>query len=203
MRWLMTGLVFVLQAAPLPPAYPRPGATTLLENDRVVVWNIAWLKQQYPLHRHIYDLVGVYYSPGDRMIISESGTRRSVTTRAWDTAFQRKGVTHIEEGTSDEPLRAVFLEMKEPEPLGQVDSAETPPPFPRDAGKQLVDNDRAIVWEFVPAPGAGRSPHRHLRDAVIVSFTDQTPRVSFTPRGTVHTDEGTTGADRAYVFELK
>lgn len=50
MRSILTGLVLLLQAAPLPPAYPRPGASKLLENDRVVVWDIAWLKQQYPLH---------------------------------------------------------------------------------------------------------------------------------------------------------
>lgn len=203
MRWMLTGLVLFLQAAPLPPAYPRPGATKLLEKDRVVVWDIAWLKQQYPLHRHIYDLVGVYYSPGDRIIVSQDGTRRPVSTKAWETAFQLKGVTHVEEGASDAPLRAVFVEMKEPAALGVVDTAATPPAFPAGSGTQLRDNERSIVWEFVPAPGAVASPHRHVRDAVVVSFTGVTPRVSFAARGTVHTDEGTTGADRAYVFELK
>src|SRR3954467_12514050 len=98
MRRLVMVALFALQSASLPPAYPRPGATRILENDRVVVWNISWLKQQYPLHRHIYDLVGVYYSPGDRIIVSVDGTRRPVSTKAWDTALQSRGVTHIEEG---------------------------------------------------------------------------------------------------------
>jgi len=198
----MGAVLLLIQAASLPPAYPRPGASILLENDRVVVWDIAWLKQQYPLHRHIYDLVGVYYSPGDRIIVSTEGARRPVSTQAWETAFQLKGVTHVEEGNSDEPLRAVFVEMKEPTALGVVDQSPGPPAFAAGAGNQLRDNERSIVWEFVPAPAAG-SPHRHTRDAVVVAFSGRTPRVSFVKRGTVHSDEGTAGADRAYVFELK
>src|SRR5262249_58189846 len=95
----------------LPPAYPRPGATKILDNPSVQVWNIAWLKgQPSPLHRHIYDLAGVYYEPGDRMIISPEGAKRPVSTKAWDVTSQRVGVTHIEEGTSDAPLRAIFVE---------------------------------------------------------------------------------------------
>src|SRR5262249_46790638 len=54
MRWILTALLpFALQAAPpnLPPAYPRAGATKILDNARVQVWNIAWLKgQPSPLH---------------------------------------------------------------------------------------------------------------------------------------------------------
>ena len=125
MRWLMASLA-ILQAASYPPAYPRPGATKLLENDRVIVWDITWLKQRYPMHRHIYDLAGVYYAPGDRRITSTDGTTRPVSTKVWDTAFQRQGVTHIEEGTSDAPLRAMFFEMKEDGASGQRDP-ETPP----------------------------------------------------------------------------
>src|SRR6266705_3470307 len=115
MRFILSGLFSIFIAAQsLPPAYPRPGAVKILDNDRVQVWNIAWLKgQPLPLHRHIYDLVGVYYEPGDRMIISPEGAKRPVTTKAGDIAFQRKGVTHVEEGTSEAPLRAVFVEMKQ------------------------------------------------------------------------------------------
>src|SRR6185503_12597305 len=70
-------LLVHLQPANLPPAYPRAGVTKILDNDRVQVWNIAWLKgEPSPLHRHIYDLVGVYYEPGDRMIISPEGAKR-------------------------------------------------------------------------------------------------------------------------------
>lgn len=39
--------MFFLQTPPLPPPFPRDGATKLLENDRVVVWDVAWLRQAY------------------------------------------------------------------------------------------------------------------------------------------------------------
>src|SRR6478736_3982556 len=178
MRGMIMALMLLLQAAALPPAYPRPGTTKLFENARVQVWDITWLRQQYPLHRHRYDLTGVYYTDGDRTIVSEDGERRPVHTNAWDTAFQLKGVTHIEEGASDAPLRAVFVELKEPSSTGVVDSTMTPAVFPNGGGK-------------------------HQRDTVMIAFTGRTPKVMFVTRGTVHNDEGAAGADRLYAVELK
>ena len=174
----------------------------LLDNSRVQVWDISWLKQQYPLHRHVYDLTGVYYTDGDRVIVSEAGARRPAHTAAWDTAFQLKGVTHIEEGASDTPLRAVFAELKEPAALGVVDTATSPAAFPNGTGKQLRDNERSLLWEFVPIPTGGAA-HRHQRDAVVIAFIGKTPKVTFVTRGTVHANEGVAGADRLYVIELK
>ena len=202
MRWMIAALTLFAQVAPLPPAYPRPGTTKLLDNNRVQVWDISWLKQQYPLHRHRYDLTGVYYTDGDRVIVSQAGERRPVHTAAWETAFQLKDVTHIEEGASDQPLRAVFAELKEPAALGVVDTATTPVAFPNGIGKQLRDNERSTLWEFVPVPAGGAS-HRHQRDAVVIAFTGKTPKVTFVTRGTVHANEGVAGADRLYVIELK
>jgi hypothetical protein len=201
MRWLITALALAAQATPLPPAYPRQGTTKLLENDRVIVWDITWLKQKYALHRHPYDLTGVYYTDGDRTIVSEGGERRPVHTAAWDTAFQLKGVTHIEEGASDSPLRAAFVEMKEPSASGAIDHIATPAVFPAGGGKQLRDNERSILWEFVP-PAAAKA-HRHQRDAVVIAFTGKSPKATFVRGGTVHNDEGASGADRVYVVELK
>ena len=105
MRSIISALLLLAQATALPPAYPRPGTTKLFENNRVLVWDISWLKRQYPLHRHPYALTGVYYTDGDRTIVSPTGERRPVHTAAWETAFQLAGVTHIEEGASDSPLR--------------------------------------------------------------------------------------------------
>ena len=68
---LVTAL-FVMQAAELPPPFPRPGTTKLLENDAVAVWDVSWLKQKYPLHTHRYDLVGISYTDGDRIITASA-----------------------------------------------------------------------------------------------------------------------------------
>ena len=185
------------QTAPLPPAYPRPGTTLMLENPRVLVWNISWLKQQYALHRHPYDLVGVYYTSGDRSIVSVEGARRPVSTKAWETAFQKSGVTHVEEGASNNPLRAVFVEMKEPAPREGNAPASG---LAMVGGIQRLDNERATIWEFVPP--ASRT-HRHLRDAVAVSFTGATPAASFIAKDTVHETDAPGSPDRVYIFELK
>lgn len=199
MRSLFALIVLALQAADLPPAYPRPGTTKIFENDRAVAWNISWLKQTYPLHRHRYDLVGIYYTDGDRIIVSTEGNRRPVSTKAWDSAFQLKGVTHVEEGASDQPLRAVFLELKEDaarnRPVQPGDDA-----FPKTQVRQIYDNERVLAWELKPGATA---PHRHLRDTIIMAFTGTTPKITAVPAGTRHADEATGTAEHVYAFELK
>lgn len=70
------------QTDDLPPAYPRDGAIRILENEHVIVWDISWLKHDYPKHRHRYDHTGVYYSSGGRLIISNEGESRAVHTDA-------------------------------------------------------------------------------------------------------------------------
>jgi hypothetical protein len=187
----VASLIFFIQAPSLPPPFPRDGATKLFENERVVVWDVAWLRQAYPVHRHVYDYAGVYYTSGDRIVISEPGTRSPAKTVAWDTFFFRRGVTHSEEGASDEPLRAVFVEFKEPNPLGPADMLST-------LGRKVRESERVVIWESFLA-----SSHSHARDAVVVSFTNMKPRVTFVPRGTMHNSEETPGADRTYLFELK
>ena len=202
MRTLTLALLLFAQAQTYPPPYPRAGTTKIMENDRVVVWDVSWLKQAYPVHRHVYDYAGVYYTSGDRIIVSEQGRRSPTTSVAWDTFVLPRGITHSEEGASDEPLRGVFLEFKEPQPLGTVDARTNPPAFPGMTGKQLRDGDRVTIWELPPPPGAP-APHLHARDAVIVAFTKSKPHVTFVKRGTVHDDEQTSGADRVFAFEVK
>ena len=207
MRWILTAFVSMLAqvAAPpanLPPAYPRAGASKVLDNDRVQVWNIAWLKgQPSPLHRHIYDLVGVYYEPGDRMIISPEGAKRPVSTKAWDISFQRKDVTHIEEGTSDAPLRSIFVEMKKQEPYGTATASKDAPAFSGAGATQKLDNDRVTVWEYIGPITSSR--HTHLHDTVVVAIDTPSPRATWIAQGTAHADEGAGRASRVYLFEIK
>jgi hypothetical protein len=189
----------VAQDSPLPPAYPRPGATLMFENARVQVWNIAWLKQQYARHRHRYDLVGVYYAPGNRSIVSVEGNRRPVSTMAWDTAFQKSGVTHIEEGTSESPLRAVFIEMKEPAARDAAASPSTE--FEMLGATKKSENERSIIWESTSPLHSGS--HRHPRDTVVVAFEKGAPQVVFVAAGTTHDTDVTGTPERVYLFEMK
>jgi hypothetical protein len=122
-----------------------------------------------------------------------------VSTKAWDTAFQRSGVVHIEEGASDAPLRALFIEMKEPAASGHTEPT-TPDAFESAAGTPIVDNDRVSGWLLPPTSKA--SHHRHLRDAVVLWFNGAQHGAAFVPRGTAHDGEASAG-DHVYVFELK
>src|SRR5579872_1156303 len=110
-------------AQTFPQPFDREGANKLLENDRVIVWDVSWLQRAYPTHRHLYDYAGVYYTNGDRVVVSQTGVRSPTHSTAWDTFFYRRGVTHSEEGASAEPLRAVFLELKESAPVGAAATA--------------------------------------------------------------------------------
>ncbi len=180
-----------------PQPFDREGATKVLENDRVIVWDVSWLQRAYPTHRHLYDYAGVYYTSGDRVIVSPQGQRSPTHTTAWDTFFFRSGVTHSEEGVGTDVLRAVFLELKEPTAVGGANTAST------GLGKQVRESNRLIIWEDIATQGTQPPAHQHEKDAVVVSFTGQKPRITFVPRGTTDQGKETSGADRTYIFELK
>jgi len=184
----------------LPPPFPRPGTTQLLENGAVAVWNVSWLKQQYPLHTHRYDLVGVSYVEGDRIITQGNAPGRLVTTKAWVFQTNRANVTHVEEGASDPPMRAVLIEVKTAAP--RAPAAEPANSLRQVAGAPAWENDRAAAW--VVMSGSSGPTHRHLGDAVELVFDgSMTPKAAFVPAGTVHAGPTPADGGRAYIFEIK
>ena len=200
MGLLNTMMVAILlaQAAELPPPFPRPGTTKLLENDVVAVWDVSWLKQKYPLHTHRYDLVGISYAEGDRIITQGAAPGRLVQTKAWVFQTNRAGVTHVEEGASDPPMRAVLIEVKTPGPREGAEEKA-------DALRQLLppawENNRAAAWLVMG--GAAAPPHRHAGDAVELIFGGPSPGATFVPAGTVHAGPAPGAGARAYIFEIK
>jgi hypothetical protein len=188
------------QTAELPPPFPRPGTTKLLENDAVAVWNVSWLKQKYPLHTHRYDLVGISYAEGDRIITQGDAPGRLVHTNAWIFQTNRAGVTHVEEGASDPPMRGVLIEIKSAAPRSAL-------PDPADGLRHVLgapawdQNDRAAAWLVMG--GSSAPMHRHVGDAVELIFDDAGPHATFVPAGTVHAGPAPAAGARAYIFEIK
>jgi hypothetical protein len=163
----------------LPPPFPRTNATQLMENDRIRVWDIVWPKEQpTALHRHIYDQVGTYYAPGGRKITQPDGEARTNVTEVGSLSTTRKGTTHIEEGTTDPPLRAVFIEMKQdgPSALPPADSGG-PAAFPREGAKELLNDERVRVFDATWRSGAEGFTYRAALEAVLVFLGDGTLRV--------------------------
>jgi hypothetical protein len=191
--------ILAMQAAELPPPYPRPGTTKLLENDAVAVWDVSWLKQKYPLHTHRYDLVGISYAEGDRIITQGDAPGRLVPTKAWVFQTNRAGVTHVEEGASDPPMRAVLIEVKFAAP--RETRAEPPDGLRQVVGAPAWENDRAAAWLVM---GGSSAPlHRHVGDAVELIFDGTSPEATFVPAGTVHAGPAPGAGARAYIFEIK
>jgi len=191
----------VVSAQSYPPPYPRAGTKGLVDNDRVQVWDVSWPQgQPSPLHRHLYDMTGVYYWPGDRIITSVEGAKRNVSTKAGQIQWQLKGVTHIEEGTSADSLRAVMIELKGDGPSGKVVKQPDVPAFSA-ATMPLLDNERVTVWDY---PGtAAPVRHVHRMDTIVVWTEGRAGRAIFLPAGTVHTPEPISAGAKATIFELK
>jgi hypothetical protein len=203
MRLIASALLWTVAAAQsYPPPYPRAGTRGLIDNDRVQVWDVSWPKgQPSPLHRHLYDMTGLYYWPGDRIITAVDGSKRPVSTKAGAIQWQLKGVTHIEEGTSDDSVRAVMIEMKGDGPSGKIDKSSNIAPFSSSA-MPLLDNSRVTVWEY--QKGTTSSPqHRHPMDTVVVWSDSRTGHAVYVAAGTVHSEEPIGAAPKATIFELK
>ena len=217
----ISSLTLAAQQPELPPPFPRTNATRLLENDRINVWDIVWPKgQPTALHRHIYDQVGTYYARGGRIIRTPDGQARTTVTEVGSLSTTRKGTTHIEEGNTDPPLRAVFIELKKDGPSGAKPADVGAPAFPRDGAKQLMDDDRVTAWDLNWTAGPQGLHYRAPLDTVIVWLGDGTLRVSSGkgPATTIAVHAGTMrfvardstdaldmadGAPRALFFQLK
>jgi hypothetical protein len=222
-------IVFVLfsvaalaaQQQNLPPPFPRTNATKLLETDRINVWDIVWPKgQPTALHRHIYDQVGTYYSRGGRVITATDGTERRGMTEVGNLSTTRKGTTHVEEGTTDPPLRAVFIELKKDTPSGVPAASVGEPGFPREGAKQVLDTERVLAWDYTWAAGGQTLRYRAPLDTVIVWLDQGTVRATaanaspatidvkagtmrYLTRGSDETLEMTSGSPRTLFFQLK
>ena len=204
----------------LPPPFPRTNATKLLETDRINVWDIVWPKgQPTALHRHVYDQVGTYYARGGRLITATDGTERRGMTEVGSLSTTRKGTTHVEEGTTDPPLRAVFIELKKDEPSGTPAAAVGAAAFPREGAKQVLDDERVTAWDYTWTSGAQTLKYRAPLDTVIVWLAEGSVRVAgkgaptsfdvkpgtmrYLAKGADETLEVTSGSPRTLFFQLK
>jgi hypothetical protein len=219
---LFMGVVALGAQSALPPPFPRTNATKLLDTDRITVWDIVWPKgQPTAMHRHVYDQVGTYYAKGGRLITTPDGAARAIVTEVGSLSTTRKGTTHVEEGNTDPPLRAVFIELKKETASGLREAVVGgPAPFPRDGAKQILDDDRVTAWDYTWASGSQVLRYRPARETVIVWLGAGKLRVApgggaatvgdvnagtmrHMIRGSNETIEIVSGSPRAILFQLK
>jgi hypothetical protein len=58
-----------------PPQFPRPGATKVFENERVIVWDQTYQDQPF-MHRHVRDQLNIVLEDGPIKIVDAAGTER-------------------------------------------------------------------------------------------------------------------------------
>lgn len=221
---LAAPLAIAIGAQTYPHAFPRAGVTKLFENERVIAWDVRWVRDvPQPVHRHQFDMAGVYTVYGPIRVTSPEGSVSPVTPfEVPRPFFQPKGVTHKEEaiGFPGAPEReAVMLDLKDVS-LPPVTKAGVPAAFPRAGARQAIDNARVLEWDYTWTPGRPVAQHIHDKDSVEVFFDPGTIRyrtadgkeetrtfkrkdARFVPRGTIDAEEAVTGAPRAVIVELK
>jgi quercetin dioxygenase-like cupin family protein len=210
-----------VQAKELPHAFPREGAKQIFDNERVTIWDVTWHKgKPSPMHRHQYDLVGVYLVGSPIRVTMPDGTSRDSKVDEGFVLFQPKGVTHIEEGlVDDNPRHAILIDLKDYQAPKIPNNTGLPLAFPREGAVSRLENDRVAIWEY--AWTAKPTPlHFHDKDLIVVVMeggeieattpegTSRVTRVnrgeaSYNPGNRSHTERLVSGAARAILVELK
>jgi hypothetical protein len=177
----------------------QENTTKILENERVAIWKIGTdARQSSPAHR--LQLPAVLISLVD-------GAVRFTDATDTPTIQSASG-------------RAVLIELKD----FRIASLELPrgvaQAFPRQGAKQVLDNDRLLVWDFTWAKGMKTDVHFHDKDVVVVYLGSGTVRsiplngeptavprssgeVVFLRRGRTHVEQCIDGPRRDIIVELK
>ena len=191
------------QAHPSP--IPTDKTTKVVENDRMVVWDVSWSGKPLTIPTHDLDMAIVYLAP---------------PAKAGSVLYINKGVSRQEDGPTDSARRAILVMLKDVKVPPLSLQPGLPPAFPRENGKKVQENDRVTFWEYEWRPGKPVPMHHHIRQAVAVFLSDGQLR-SVTPEGMVelsdttlgtvraaapgriHTEEAVKGSPRAVIVELK
>jgi hypothetical protein len=213
------------QADEYPHAFPRKGVTQILDNARVTVWEVNWIHGvPQPIHRHKYDMAGVYLRYGAITVTGLDGTANSGAEFAVPRPyFQGKGITHREEahGTPGDPERlAIMLDLKDAVTDMMVIDDPEPSAYPREGAKNVLENPRIRMWDYTFAAGGPAVKRVYRNDVVEVVVTGGTVKVTgydgkaqtrtlapkqarYIARGTVLTEQGVSGSPRVIAVELK
>lgn len=215
-------VALLLMVQPLPPPFPRDGATKVFENELVVIWDVSWKRgEATPLHEYRFPAVSVTIEAGRaQTTLADGMTVLDATAELGSVHFTERATVRREKGVSDTPQRAFVVELKQPPPPPDPIPEGAVPAWPRDGAKKLLENDRIVVWDYTFAPDVTVPLHYHDKEQIIVSLAsgkfrmippEGDPRVSegrlgravFVRRGALHREEYHSGTPRAIAIQLK
>jgi hypothetical protein len=200
-----------------PPAYPRPDATRIIDNDRVNIWDVYWMKDKpTPLHTHVIDQFSITLH-GGLLRVSPAGGPWSEAhmSKIGTVNFVPAGTTHMEEGLSDIPQHKIMLEVKPSPPNPDVHGTS-----PGDGAVKLFENARLIAWDLAWKQGQTISRPREDLDSVTVFLDGGTIHSTGNEASTAivrksgqavysahgmpaHVEKALSGTPRAIIVELK
>ena len=94
------------------PAFPRQGARRVIENSRIVVWDLTWKTgMKTAVHFHDKDVVAVYLGTGTVRSIPLDGEPTATPRSFGEAVFLSRGRTHVEECVEG-PRRDIIIELK-------------------------------------------------------------------------------------------
>ena len=214
----------LMAQADYPHAFPRKGVTQILDNDRVSVWEVNWHHgDTQPVHRHKYDMAGVYLRYGPITVTDLDGKEnKGAEFPVPRPYFQPKGITHREEAvTPGAPERlAVMIDLKDSVTDMMVIDDPEPSAYPRDGASNVLDNRRVRMWDYTFTAGAPAVKRVYRSDVVEVVVTEGVVKVTgfdgkaetrtlapkqarYISRGTVQTEQLVSGSPRVIAVELK
>ena len=155
--FLAVGAACCVQAQPapdLPPGWPRPGATLLVENDRGAAYNVVYPKDQpTPFHRHRYFFAGLDLNTATIKVTQLDGKfdlHPVIKNHMW---YLPKDLTHREMSTTDPGRHTVVIDIKDKNVPEAANTTNLPANRYATYQNKVVDNDRVIIWDCAWSPG--------------------------------------------------
>jgi hypothetical protein len=198
---LRSGLVLIALCF----AIGSEAAQPIIDNERVAVWDVSWLKDDpNPIPQLDLDVVAIYLqAPADS------------AHKKGDVVLFPRGNPKLGPG---ERLIAIVLKNHPVAPI--ANTSGFPLAFPRPHVKKVLENDRVIVWSYAWNPGEATPMHFHDKDVVVVYLEDTSLRSTtpdgkgvdnnylafdtrFNKRDRVHTETLNNASGSAIITELK
>jgi hypothetical protein len=156
---LVPCLAAILLAPTLSAQAPKP----IIENDRVIVWDLKPGDVVPDNVARQYDCVRVTYA-------RNAGT----------AVFEPKNGAHAGKAAGDK--RTLLIGLNDHTVAALPNNTKYPNAFPRPHVKKLIENDRIITWEYSWTPNEPTPMHFHDKD-VVVLYLDDGSLKSTTPDG--------------------
>jgi hypothetical protein len=131
-----------------PPAWPRPGATLLVESDRGAAYVVTYPKgEQTAVHRHRYAFAGLDLNTATMGVKTLDGQQMIfpvIKNRMW---FLPKDLIHSEVSLTTPGRHAVMIDIKDKTAPEAVNMTSLPTDRYSQNQIKVLENDQVVIWD--------------------------------------------------------